>query len=221
MNRQLAIYWDLEHVRDPFDPASVHELCFPSADTRALLLQWTERQGHAKNLLLYGPSGSGKTRAAEVLCRERLGQRSVEWHPIEYIPCESGTFDQALQHVKSGRQNFQKLTDSDFEQFYILDEFDNFRAAQQLQAKQVLEQTDVTFVLITNHIANIDPGVRNRCLEISWHIPSADVCLPRLRQLADRTGAGHVSDSTLVERVYTTAGWRQMLRNIDLVRSIP
>lgn len=221
MSRELSIYPDLQHVQEPFDPASIEELCFPSADAKRALMQWSGRQGYSKNLLLHGPSGSGKTRAAHVLCRERLGARSDDWQPIDYVECESGTFDALFQRLKSTQHTFQKLTDPDFEQFVILDEFDNFKSTQQVQLKKILERTDLTFVLLTNHVAKIDPGIRNRCLEILWHIPAPDACLPRLRQVADAVGAGHVADATLAERVYTSAGWRQMLRNLDQMKSMP
>jgi DNA polymerase III delta prime subunit len=221
MSRESSIYHDLQHLQEPCDPSTIEELCFPSLHVETELRRWTARSSYAKNLLFHGPPGSGKTRAAYVLCQARLSGRSNEWYPVEYIECESGTFDVVFQQLKSAYTAFQRLDDADFEQFVILDEVDNFKGDQQRQLKKLLERRDLAFLLITNYVAKIDWGIRNRCLEIAWHLPAPEACLPRLRQVASGLGAGDLSDAVLVDRVYTCSGWRQMLRNLDALSSTP
>jgi replication-associated recombination protein RarA len=121
MNHEPSIYHDLRHLQEPFDPATIDEICFPSVNVETALRRWTTRGTSTKNLLLHGPFGSGKTRAAYVLCQERLSGRSNEWDPIDYVECESSTFNAMFQRLKSTRVVFQRLSDSDFEQFVILD----------------------------------------------------------------------------------------------------
>lgn len=219
MARELSSYSDLKHIAEPFDPAGVDEVCFPSASVEGLIRLWCARQGATKNLLMYGPPGSGKTRAAYILAEHRIAGRAAEWKPLRYVECESGTFDLLFQGLKSEYTVFPRLDDPEYQRIVILDEVDNFKPDQQKQLKKVLERADMAFVLLTNNVPDLDAGLRNRCLEVSWHVPAPDVCLPRLRQLAAKAGCTAVADEVLLREVYSVAGWRQMLRNLDAVTS--
>ncbi len=219
MNRDLTVFSDIGHIGDAMDPQAYSDLCFPSDRAAEYLGRWIARGTASRNVLLYGPPGSGKTRAAIILAKARTRDLDANWMPIKYVECETGTFDRLLQGLKSEANAFQSLENSEWETVVILDEVDNFRPEQQKQLKKVMERKDLTFVLLTNHLERMDRGLRNRCFEMSWHIPEPQRCLPRLQYCASKMGIAPVSAETLAARVYTTDGWRQMLRNLDLVNS--
>lgn len=219
MRSEPRNYRDLEHMRAPSDPTCIGEICFPSQSTEAVLRRWTERQGYVTNILFHGLPGSGKSRAAYTLCKERSRSQDQEWNPIDYIECESSTFEPVIRRLRTLRLAFQRLDSPDFEQLIILDEVDNYNSLQQKQLKSVMERNDLAFLLITNDVGRIDDGVRNRCLEVPWYIPAPALCLPRLRSLANAVGAAQLTDADLLQRLYSKAGWRQMCRNLDLMTS--
>lgn len=215
MSRDLPSFFDISHLEDPNDPTSMLEVVFPSANTETYLRRWVSRSTSTRNLLFYGPPGTGKTRSAYIFSRERTKDLD-DWEPIEYVECESGTADQLLQRLKNQVFTLQRVNSPKWETIVILDEIDNFKPDQQKQLKKVLERNDYTFLLLTNNLNKIDAGLRNRCHEISWHIPPFEVCRKRLQVLLSRLDRQDIDDAALEKRIYTRAGWRQMVRNIDL-----
>jgi DNA polymerase III delta prime subunit len=102
-----------------------------------------------------------------------------------------------------------------WEQFIILDEVDNFKPKEQQQLRTILDATDRACVLVTNNLNKVHAGIRNRCYEIEWVIPALSQCKDRLTALCNRQNRTNIPETLLEQQVYTTAGWRQMLRNID------
>jgi replication-associated recombination protein RarA len=214
MARELMSRADISHMQHASDPRDLEELVYPSISAKAYLTRWVARSTTSQNLLLYGPPGSGKTRASYLLARTRCAEFMDE-DPIRYYECESGTFDELLQIRKSESTVFGKLANPLFESIAILDEVDNFKPQQQKQLKKVMERTDQCYILTTNHIDAVDIGVRNRCYEIPWSIPSFDCCKTRLTSIASALSVQTLDDETLRGRVYTTEGWSQMLLNLE------
>ena len=214
MPRHLNRFSDIAHIEDAYDPREMNEIVFPSARTENYLKRWVSRSTATRNVLLYGVPGTGKTRAAHILAQQRT-KGTEEWNPISYRECESGTADKLVQELKDTIFLFQMNTHENFEQVFILDEIDNLDSMQQKQLKKVLERRDITYVLLTNNLRSIDVGVRNRCFEISWHVPEFEVCKPRLERLAEQMAIPSVTED-LLRSAYTTSGWRQMVRNLDV-----
>ena len=212
--RELTRLRDIEHIRDPFDPSTFDDIVFPSEGAATYLKRWVARSTATRNILLYGPPGTGKTRAAHLLARER----SVEFldlHPVRYVECETGTFDSLLQIEKGECFVFDQLANPLFAPITILDEVDTYEKRQQKQLKKILERSDLTYVLLTNHIDKLDTAVRDRCYEIPWYMPAFERCKSRLAAISVQYLNKKLGDDTLQERVYTTAGWRQCLRNLE------
>lgn len=214
MSRDLLHWSDISHIADPFDPTCVDELAYPSAATEAYLKRWASRSTASRNLVIYGPPGTGKTRASMLLAKQRCAD-FLDADPIRYVECESGTFDELLQIQKNESIAFGQAAHSSFEAVVILDEVDNYKPPQQKQLKKVMERADHCYILLTNHITKVDDGIRNRCYEIPWFVPPFEVCLTRLQQISFKVLNKPLDDDTLRQRVYTSAGWRQMLRNLD------
>jgi SpoVK/Ycf46/Vps4 family AAA+-type ATPase len=212
--RELTRHRDITHIRDPFDPSSLDDLVFPSEGAATYLKRWVARSTATRNILLYGPPGTGKTRAAHLLARERSAGY-LDLDPVRYVECETGTFDSLLQIEKGESSVFDLMLNPDFQRITILDEVDTFKRDQQKQLKKILERTDLTYVLLTNHLDKLDTAVRDRCYEIPWFMPPFARCKERLRAISIQYLDTNLDDETLEDSVYTTAGWRQMLRNLE------
>lgn len=214
MARELYRSSDISHIADPFDPSCIEEIVFPSSATEAYLKRWASRSTATRNLLIYGPPGTGKTRSSMLIAQQRC-REFLDADPIRYVECESGTFDELLQIQKNESTVFGRMTHCSFESVVILDEVDNFKPPQQKQLKKVMERADHSYILLTNHITKLDDGIRNRCYEIPWFVPTFERCQDRLEQISFKLLNKSINEETLRNRVYTTAGWRQMLRNLD------
>jgi replication-associated recombination protein RarA len=214
MGRELLYANDISHIADAFDPSSIDEIVFPSEAVETYLKRWVSRSTATRNLLIYGPPGTGKTRASYLLASQRCSA-FLELSPIRYVECESGTFDELLQIQKNESMLVFRSIDSSFESVLILDEVDNFKPPQQKQLKKIMERVDRSHILLTNNLNNLDVGIRNRCVEIPWFIPSFEQCKIQLRHLARKVTNKTLDDRLLRENVYTRAGWRQMVRNLD------
>jgi replication-associated recombination protein RarA len=212
--RELTRLRDIDHIRDPFDPSTIDDIVFPSEGAATYLKRWVARSTATRNILLYGPPGTGKTRAANLLARERsVGYLDLD--PVRYVECETGTFDSLLQIEKGESSVFDLIQNPEFQRITILDEVDSFKKEQQKQLKKILERTDLTYILLTNHLDKLDSAVRDRCYEIPWFIPPFSGCKDRLRAISVQYLDLKLDDDTLRDSVYTTAGWRQMLRNLE------
>jgi replication-associated recombination protein RarA len=213
MDRNLRTFKSISHIADDFDPVGLDQVVFPTERTESYLVKWMARKTSTRNLLIYGEPGTGKTRAAYLMALERT-RILTGWDPVKYVECESGTADKLLQEIKDECFSFARAELDDFEQVVILDEVDNFKQDRQRQLKKVLELNDRTFVLLTNNLSDLDSGLRDRCYEISWNVASFERCEPRLAALG-RTVLGRDLSVEELRSVWTTAGWRQMLRNFD------
>jgi DNA polymerase III delta prime subunit len=113
--------------------------------------------------------------------------------------------------------NLNKAMNPLWEEVVILDELDNFKPKEQQELRTVLDVADRAVIVVTNNLKKVHGGIRSRCYEIEWTIPEFHKCLPRLAALFNRHNRPGVSETLLEQQVYTTAGWRQMLRNIDAI----
>ena len=212
--RELTRLRDIDHIRDPFDPSTIDDIVFPSEGAATYLKRWVARSTATRNILLYGPPGTGKTRAAHFLARERSAGY-LDLNPVRYVECETGTFDSLLQLEKGESSVFDLMLNPDFKRITILDEVDTFKKEQQKQLKKILERTDLTYILLTNHLDKLDTAVRDRCYEIPWFIPPFASCKERLRAISNQYLNTNLDEETLRDSIYTSAGWRQMLRNLE------
>ena len=68
-------------------------------------------------------------------------------------------------------------------QYFILDEFDTISSTSQQKFKALITNTYFNksiFIFTTNHIANVDMGVKSRCEQISFIPTDAEVYKPIL-----------------------------------------
>jgi DNA polymerase III delta prime subunit len=211
----LITYPDLQHIEDPNDPATIKDIAFPSERIEAYLKSWVARSTATRNLLLYGSPGTGKTRAAFVLAQAR--SKTSASNDIHYVECKTGVGTQLVEKFTRTGNTLDKAMNPLWEEMVILDEIDNLKPKEQQELRTILDCADRAVIVVTNNLSKVHGGVRSRCYEIEWTIAEFDKCKPRLTALCDRQNRPGVSETLLEQQVYTTAGWRQMLRNIDAI----
>lgn len=213
MARRLITYPDLRHIADPHDPTTVEEIAFPTESLEMYLRKWVARSTATKNLLFFGPPGSGKTRAAFVLAQAR--SKNTRSNDIEYLECKTGTADLIVERFANAGSTLDKAMNPLWEQIVILDEVDNLKPKEQQQLGTILDANDHAFLLVSSQLNKVHAGIRNRCYETEWNIAEFYKCKPRLFALCHNIIGTRVSEKLLAQQVYSNAGWRQMLRNID------
>ena len=83
-------------------------------------------------------------------------------------------------------------------QYIVLDEADNLTAAAQSQLKGVINAKHGVFILTTNHLAEIDVAVQNRCHLIPFFAAPAAMWLPKISELLQGYGLPMPPENLLV-----------------------
>ena len=122
--------------------------------------------GVNSNYIFYGHYGTGKTTLAKII----IGKYSKD---KAFLDINSSLFT-SIDVLRSEIETFCKIspmmdTDSDIK-YVFLDEFERVSAQYQDAFKAFIEKyhKNVRFILTTNHINKISPGIRSRFTEINF-----------------------------------------------------
>lgn len=144
-----------------------------------------------KAIILHGKYGTGKTELARllpILLEEnrtehqlRSKVREMTYRDLAtFISCQSNNSSMAIHQAMptSHSFNYSGL------HYVILDEVDNIRADFQKSMKSfITEHSHVIFIMTTNHIGDVDEGLKSRSHLISFENPSEDLWLNRLSEI--------------------------------------
>jgi DNA polymerase III delta prime subunit len=99
-----------------------------------------------------------------------------------------------------------------------MDEVDNLTELAQSGFKAIMLRTEVVFIMTTNHLDKVDPGIQNRSVLVDMNVPPVASWRPLLRRVYVDAGLTPPPDSALDQVV--TAG-RGSARSIftDVVMS--
>ena len=65
--------------------------------------------------------------------------------------------------------------------YVVLDEVDLLTDAAKASFKALMNRTNVVFIMTTNHLNEVDPGVQNRSVLIDMNVPPPQQTLTALR----------------------------------------
>jgi DNA polymerase III delta prime subunit len=81
--------------------------------------------------------------------------------------------------------------------YFFLDEVDQLTAATQREMKTIMNMRDGVFIFCTNRLAEIDDGLRDRCLELSMNAVSDEAMFNHAMRLAKKHNVVIVDEKRL------------------------
>jgi DNA polymerase III delta prime subunit len=90
--------------------------------------------------------------------------------------------------------------------YVILDEVDLLTDAAIASFKALMNRKFVVFIMTTNHLNKIDPGVQNRSVMIDMNVPPAPAWRPILKRIYTQSGLVPPTDATLDQVVHAGRG---------------
>ena len=150
---------------------------------------------------------------------EQMGQTSIE-ADVDFVPClgqKSDARQKTIQSIQNQMLLAGGFTET-FYQYFIFDEVDEWGQGQSdLKALITNAGPRSVFLLTTNYINKIDPGLRSRSIEIDMNQAEPEDVLARLRKLTPELA--RASDDALLDVIKSSKGdWRTLSEQISLVQ---
>ena len=173
-----------------YTPTTISEIVFGNDESRELIddivsgnlpFPYEGKSG----ILLYGTFGSGKTTLARLLASAIEFGKVQDTLAMEadFFGCQQGhTNTMIMENVKK-QMNVQSFNASGLH-YFIFDEVDNLSKLAQGSMKTVLNNKRAVFILTTNNIANLDKGLKDRCVLIEMNAAADAEFLPIARRMA-------------------------------------
>ena len=125
--------------------------------------------GIIDNLILHGHYGTGKTSLAKIL---------VKGKPVMYFNTSLHTSIEVLRKdIKNHVDTISSIFDPvDSYKYVFLDEFEEASSQYQNALKAFIEDysSNVRFILVTNHIHKVEPGIISRCTQLDFNPNTED-----------------------------------------------
>lgn len=170
-------------------------------------------------IVLHGLYGTGKTTMANLLPglietaktdpnaqAIPTGDLTDTTNPAQsYHPCIQGQNGVSLINSIQNATSFVSWNASGLH-YVILDEVDLLTDAAKASFKALMNRTNVVFIMTTNHLNEVDPGVQNRSVLIDMNVPPAQHWRPILRRIYTQSGLVAPPDATLDQVVQAGRG---------------
>jgi len=170
-------------------------------------------------LLFHGLHGTGKTTIANLMPGLIETSRTTRDLDLclpgdlvatvdalyDFHPCASGQNGAALIQSIQNKTSFIPFNGSNLH-FLILDEIDNLTDLAQASLKAIMNRTNVVFIMTTNHLHKVDPGIQNRSVLIDMNVPPPACWRPILARVFTRVGLQPPTDQILDQTVVAGRG---------------
>ena len=148
-------------------------------------------------ILLHGPYGTGKTTVARLI-PELMEQARGGKDAIYYLyPCAQSKNGSNLIALIERSTEVISFNHGGLH-YTILDEVDNLTDAAQRSLKAIMTGLYGVFILTTNHISEIDKGIKSRCHVIHMLESYPKDWLPLGKKVISKMGASLPTDSSLI-----------------------
>ena len=185
-------------------------------------------------LVLYGIYGTGKTTMANLLpgwietakttnflASNPLGQLVDLRNPyFTFQACAQGQNGASVIGNIQNSTNLISLNDSDLH-YVILDEVDILTAAAISSMKSIMNRKNVVFILTTNNLNKIDPGVMNRSILLDMNAAPTNDWVTKITSIYQLSGMTAPSPSKIAGVIAAGNGSaRSIFTDIEFAESL-
>lgn len=182
------------------------------------------------SLLLHGIYGTGKTTMAMLLpgwietCKQTdfltensVGQVIDQMQPnYTLLPCAQGQNGVTLINNIQISTSLMSFNYSSLH-YVILDEVDLLTPAASASLKSIMNRTEVVFIMTTNHLNKVDPGVVNRSILLDMNAAPTNVWVSKLKGIYSASNIAPPPDAALTSIVQAGNGSaRSILTDIEI-----
>lgn len=185
-------------------------------------------------LVLYGIYGTGKTTMANLLpgwietakttnflAGNPLGQLVDQTNPyFTFQACAQGQNGASVIGNIQNSTSLISLNDSDLH-YVILDEVDILTAAAISSMKSIMNRKNVVFILTTNNLNKIDPGVMNRSILLDMNAAPTNDWVTKITSIYQLSGMTAPSPSKIAGVIAAGNGSaRSIFTDIEFAESL-
>lgn len=185
-------------------------------------------------LLLYGLYGTGKTTMAKLLpgwletvkttatlTNLPVGKVVATEDPVYSLyPCAQVQNGATLINNIQNTCSYMSWNASNLH-YVILDEVDLLTAAASASLKAIMNRQDVVFILTTNHLEKIDPGVINRSIVLDLNAAPTQAWVIKIKEIFRASNINPPCDEAIARIVEAGHGSaRSILSDVEIAHSL-